>query len=213
MVTSCVVDRQGFHAEVRALLEDRLLDAAAEVIVTEGWGAVTMARIAEQVGISRQSLYKHVGSRQALGEAVISRETDRFLAGMAEQIAVHGDDPVAGLSAATDHALRTGANNALLKAVLTGGNGAEGDLLALLAVRSEPVLQRTITALLGQARRHYQTLDLPKDQLAWVVEVVARLTLSHLLQPTSPIERAVTQVRAVVAQCLHPPAVQPPAHP
>jgi AcrR family transcriptional regulator len=51
-----VADRQGFHAEVRALLEDRVLDAAAEMIIGEGWGAVTMSRIAAQVGVSRQLL-------------------------------------------------------------------------------------------------------------------------------------------------------------
>jgi len=208
-----MVDRQGFHAEVRALLEDRLLDATAQVIVAEGWAGVTMARIADQVGISRQSLYKHVGSRQALGAAVISRETDRFLGGMAECIAQHAEDPIAGLSAATAYALRTGADNALLKAILADGHGAEGDLLALLVGRPEPVLERAISMMLSQTRLHHQTLGLPEEQLAWVVEVVARLTLSHLLQPTSPIERAVKQVRAVVAHCLHPSAAQPPARP
>lgn len=205
MYTDVVVDRQGFHAEVRALLEDRVLDATAQVIVTEGWAAVTMARIADQVGISRQSLYKHVGSRQALGEAVISRETDRFLSGIAECMAQHAEDPVAGLSAGTAHALCTGADNALLKAILAAGNGAEVDLLALLAARPEPVLQRAISTMLDQARRHYKSLSLPEDQLASLVEVVARLTLSHLLQPTSSVERAVTQVRNVVSHCLGEP--------
>lgn len=204
-----MADRQGFHAQARALVEDRVLDAAAAVIVAEGWGAVTMARMAAQVGVSRQLLYKQIGNRQLLGEAVITRETDRFLDGIAERIAEHADDPVTGLSTATGYVLRTGAENALLKAILAGATGADGDLLTLLAARSEPVLQRTLTVTLTQARRHYATLELPEDKLASVVEVFVRLTLSHLLQPTAPVEHAVEQVRDIVAFCLHPSTAKP----
>lgn len=206
MYAGLVTDRPGFHAEVRALLEDRVLDATAEMIVAEGWGAVTMSRIATQVGVSRQLLYKQIGSRHILGEAVIARETDRFLSGIAERIAARPDDPVAGLSTAAEYTLRTGADDALLKAVLTGGNGADGELLALLATRSEPVLQRAVAAVLAQARDLYLPLGLPADRLTSLAEVFVRLTLSHLLQPTGPIEYAVEQIRAVVALCMPDPS-------
>src|SRR5882757_523482 len=194
-----VADRQGFHAEVRALLQDRVLDTTAEVIVAEGWGAVTMSRIATQVGVSLQLLYKQIGSRQVLGEAVIARETDSFLSGITACMAEHADDPVAGLSTAAGYTLRTGADNALLKAILAGGNGADGELLALLTTRSAPVLQPAIAAVLAQARDQYQTLGLPADRLTSLVEVFVRLTLSHLLQPSGPIEQAIEQIRDLVA--------------
>jgi hypothetical protein len=134
---------------------------------------------------------------------VIARETDRFLDGIAERMAEHPDDPVTGLSTATDYVLRMGAENALLRAILAGGNGPDGDLLALLAARSEPVLQRTLTTTLAHARHHYTNLELPEGKLASVIEVFVRLTLSHLLQPTSPIQHAVEQVHDIVAHCLH----------
>lgn len=49
-----------------------------------------MGRVAEQVGISRQSLYKEIGSKAALGEAVIAREAEQLLAGVIGQLRAHG---------------------------------------------------------------------------------------------------------------------------
>jgi AcrR family transcriptional regulator len=204
-----VADRQGFHAQARALLQDRVLDVAAELIVDEGWGAVTMARVALEAKVSRQLLYKQIGSRQMLGEAVVSRETDRFLEGITQQITAHRDDPLAGLDAAAGYVLRAGANNDLIKAILAGGTGSDGDLLALLAARTEPVLQRTLTTTLQHARRQYAHLDIPAERLTTTIEVFVRLTLSHLLQPLQPVDDAIRQIREVLSYTLRPATSSP----
>jgi AcrR family transcriptional regulator len=187
-----------FHALVRTVLRDRVLDAGAEIICADGWQGVTMSRVAKRVGVSRQMVYKEVGSKEALGEAIISRHADRFLEGVAQHLLAHGANAPAGVAAAVEYTLRTAAEDPLLKAVLSSAHGASEDLLPLLTTRPEPVLDRAISAVLGQVRALYADLGLGDERLASMVEMVVRLTLSHLAQPSGPVEHAVEQVRWLV---------------
>ncbi|MHA6795559.1 TetR family transcriptional regulator [Pseudonocardia bannensis] len=194
--------RQGFHARVRSLLRDQLLDAATEITCDRGWDAVTMSRVAARVGVSRQSVYNEVGSKDALAEAMVTRETDRFLAGVTERLALHSGDLPAGLSAAVEYTLREAADNPLIKAIVSAAHGAADDLLPLVAVRPEPVLERAVAAIAAQVRAVHPDLSITgpdgADAIESLVEVFVRLTLSHLVQPSAPIEYAVEQVRWIV---------------
>ena len=42
-------------------LRDRLVTAAVELTLAHGWSQVTMARLAAEVGVSRQTVYNEVG--------------------------------------------------------------------------------------------------------------------------------------------------------
>src|ERR1700726_1370971 len=106
-----MTESRGFYTQMRDVLRERLLDAAAALICADGWNAVTMARVADAVGVSRQSVYKEIGSKTALGEAVVTRETDRVLAGVIGQLRAHGADAASGIPAAAEYVLRTGARN------------------------------------------------------------------------------------------------------
>ena len=197
-----MTESRGFYAQMRDVLRERLLDAAAELICADGWNAITMGAVADRVGISRQSVYKEIGSKAALGEAVISRETDRVLTGVTGQLRAHGDDAVAGIAAAVDYVLRAGADNPLIKAILVGAHGGDADLLPLLATRPEPVLARAIAVVGAQARDLYGGLPLAPRTLDRLSEIVVRLTLSHLMQPTGPVEEAVAQARLIIEAAL-----------
>jgi AcrR family transcriptional regulator len=186
-----------FYTQMREVLRERLLDATADLICAEGWPAVTMARLADQVGVSRQSVYKEIGSKAALGEAVIVRETDRVLDGVTERLRAHGIDAVTGITAAVGYVLHTGADNPLIKAILVGAHGGESDLVPLLASRPELVLGRAIATVQAEAGELYGEL-LPRPLIDQASEIVVRLTLSHLVQPTGPIDDAVAQARTLV---------------
>ena len=54
--------------------------AAAGALTTNEGGAVTMARLAHAVGVSRQTVYNEFGTKHALAEAMILAELERFLA-------------------------------------------------------------------------------------------------------------------------------------
>jgi AcrR family transcriptional regulator len=192
---------RAFYTRVHELLREQVLNATSEMICAEGWQAVTMSRVADQVGVSRQSVYKEIGSKAALGEAVIARETDLVLAGVAERLHAHGADPVTGIPAAVGYVLRTGADNPLIKAILIGAHGGDSDLLPLLAIRPEPVLSRAIAAVRTEAGTLYGAF-LPPDMIGQASEIVVRLTLSHLMQPTGPIDDAVAQIRTLIEAVL-----------
>jgi AcrR family transcriptional regulator len=195
---------RAFYTRVHELLRERVLDVTADMICAGGWQAVTMAQVAGRVGVSRQSVYKEIGGKAALGEAVIARETDRVLAGVAERLRAHGADATAGIPAAVAYVLRAGAENPLIKAILVGAQGGDSDLLPLLAIRPEPVLGRAVAAVRTEAGALYGEL-LPPEMIGQASEIVVRLTLSHLMQPTGPIDEAVAQIRTLVQAVLPTP--------
>ncbi len=193
-----VAESPNFHAEMRLLLRDRMLDAARTMVVTEGWGAVNMSRVAKEVGVSRPVLYKEMGTKQALADALIERELGIYLAGIADTLAEHPTDAIAGMTAAADYALRNAGDNTLIKAVLAARADGDTALLPALMSDPEPVLGRAVATLTGTVREHYRLDSLSDDELTSFVEIMVRLTLSHLFQPTGSVDRAVAQIGAVL---------------
>ena len=58
---------------------DRLLTAAARFTAEHGWGALTMAKLADLIGVSRQTVYNEIGGKPQLAEAMVLRELELFL--------------------------------------------------------------------------------------------------------------------------------------
>ncbi|WP_308162863.1 TetR family transcriptional regulator [Nocardia alni] len=195
-----MAEAPNFQTEMRLLLRERALNAAREVVCTEGWGAVNMSRIAKDVGISRPVLYKEIGTRQALADALIERELGTFLSGIVDTLAEHPADPITGMTRAAEYTLHTGADNTLLKAVLSGRHSGDMTLLPALVTEPEPVLGRAIAALTVAMRDRYELATMSDGNLESLVEILVRLTLSHLFQPVGPIDRAVAQVELVITQ-------------
>src|SRR5271166_126573 len=170
-----------FQAEVRQLLRARVLDAAYALVCAEGWQAVNMSSIAATVGISRQVLYKEIGAKQALGQALVQRETDRFITGVISAMHGHPDDVAAGLAAGAAFTLRTGADDPLVKANLTRARDTEVGLTPLLTVGPTPIWRGAMDS---------------------IVEVDVRLTFSHMLQPMGTIDDAARQIYTTVRALL-----------
>ncbi len=175
-----------FYDELRALRLERLLDASVAIITEEGWDRLSMTKVAQRSGVPRQSLYKEVGTKSELGEAVVHREVERFLAGVREGITGHPDSVEDGLAAAARFVLKHGETNSVLKAILRPGHDRE--LLELLTVRPEAVLTQALDAVTD-------ALGGAADAL---VDTMVRLTLSHLLQPTVGIDEAVDRIKRTV---------------
>lgn len=182
-----------FYDELRALRLERVLDASVAIITEEGWDRLSMTKVAERSGVPRQSLYKEVGVKSALGEAVVSREVERFTDRVRDGIAAHPGSVVDGLAAAARLALEYGETNAVLKAVLRPGHDPE--LLELLTVRPEAALAQASRAVLDALG------DAPPgagEVREAMVDTMVRLTMSHLLQPGASIDEAVDRITCVV---------------
>ena len=187
-------DVPNFQAEVRQLLRDRVLDAAYALVCAEGWRAVNMSQIATMVGVSRQVLYKEFGAKQALGHALVERETDRFITGVISAIRAHPDDVAAGLAAGAAFTLRAGADDALTTATLARTRDGETGLTPLLIAGPKPIWRDAMDVIAAAVRELHNLPDPIDRQLDSIVEVDVRLTFSHLLQPMNTTDDAVQQI-------------------
>lgn len=67
------------QAERRATTRRRLLDAAAEVLVAQGYARASVQAIVDHAGLSQGALFGHFGSRMALMRAVADDVGDRLI--------------------------------------------------------------------------------------------------------------------------------------
>ncbi len=179
-----------FRDSVRTLLRDRLLDAAAAITASEGWGAVTMAKLAEEVGVSRQTVYNELGSKPKIAEALVMRELDRFLDIVRGRLAGE-TELVAALRSACEGALEAAAANPLLKAVLESAHTGGSDLLPLLTTQSQGLIQGATAVVVDSLAEQGFDTGLDDDELLTAVDAVIRLVLSHVMQPAkTPAEAA-----------------------
>lgn len=160
---------------------ERILRAAAQMTTADGWGSVTMARIASEVGVSRQTVYNEVGSKSGLAEAMVLSELERFLTQVTEGFDAHPDDLFGGIEAAVRSVLELARDNRLLHAVVRATHGSDTELLPLLTTHAGALLQvaqTTVTQRLG----HYRT-DLTPAELGVAIDLIVRAVLSHVMAP------------------------------
>lgn len=171
---------------------DRLLTAAARFTAEHGWGELTMAKLAELVGVSRQTVYNEIGGKPQLAEAMVLRELQIFLDVVDSAFKGHPDDLVRAIEAAAFRVLELARTNPLLHAILSSSQGADSELLPLLTTNSEPLLGAA-GQMIREHVRTYDDMDLPGDRVELLIDMVVRLVLSHVMQPAAePAETAQT---------------------
>lgn len=72
-------------------IRERILDAAQECVLEAGLSARLHAAIAERAGMSRPTVYKYAGDQDAIIEALLHREVERFLAATEPVLTKRGD--------------------------------------------------------------------------------------------------------------------------
>lgn len=81
------------QAQRRAESDDRLLTAAAEIIASEGYLALTLERVGERAGFSRGLASRKYGSKDGLIEALI-RRTEAYVHEQVDAAVADVADPV-----------------------------------------------------------------------------------------------------------------------
>lgn len=163
-------------------LRSRIIDAAARRTVAEGWTRVTMGRLADDVGVSRQTVYNEVGSKGDLAEALVLQELGTFLARVETAFTGQPDDVAAAIRDSVRSVLRYAEQSPLLRAIVSSTHGAETDLLPLLTTRPETLLSTASTVLL-ELLRPYE-LPLGAELVERTVDVLVRTVLSQVIYPT-----------------------------
>jgi AcrR family transcriptional regulator len=181
-------------------LRERLVDAAVTLTTESGWAGVTMARLADAVGVSRQTVYNEIGSKPRLAEAMILRELERFLGLVTVAFDAHPDDLVAAIRDAAEAVLEDSQDNKLLHAIVSATHGADTELLPLLTTHAGTLLSTAKLVLVERVAPY--GVELPATQLDAVIDMVVRVVLSHVMQPSAPPHRTAEDIAWVAARVL-----------
>lgn len=165
----------------RAATRERLLDACAALVVRDGFDGVTMTAVAEQAGITRQTVYRYFPNARDLVRATMMRGGRRVLDGQLVVFESQGE-PADLLVEAVLSAIRTVRDDPLLTAAWS----ARDDPQAI--VRS--IFDPSFAATGAEGLRPIAT------RLGWsgqdtheAYEIIARTVLSYLtLPPPEPLD-------------------------
>lgn len=171
-----------FRDRVHSLLRSSILDAAWAKAAEISWNQVRMADLADEVGVSRQTIYNEFGSKDDLVLALVNREQDRFLEGVEELMsaAPHFDAAMRDsitwlLDEVEDHQV-------LGRMVADARAGSTEGLIPMLTVHSDtifrPVRRRVVEILLER----WPTLD--RDAAEVSTEHAVRFILGQLVTPS-----------------------------
>lgn len=193
-------DRSRPYAEAsRALLRDMVLRATDSLLAAQPWSAVTIAQVAGAAGVSRQTVYNEFGSRADLALAYASWAGDQLLDEVERCVADHRDDLLDALVAAFTVFLDLGAGHPLVRS-LSDRSGADNLVSTLAARQDNPIVSRAVARLADIVTTTWPAL--PAEPVAAASEVLVRLAISHLLQPTTSSGAAAAQVAVVMAPFL-----------
>jgi AcrR family transcriptional regulator len=177
-----VVPTPRTRAGARAITRDRLIDAAVELTIHQGWGTVTMAKLAEHAQVSRQTVYNEIGTKAELAEAMILREVERLLDCLTRAFEAYPDDVVRAIHDASYAVMQRAEGNELLRAIVCATHGADTQLLPLLTSHSIGLLG--VTRGLVRENLEPSHLDRNAGRLDTAIDTVVRVMLSHVMQPS-----------------------------
>jgi AcrR family transcriptional regulator len=177
-------------------LREALLDAAAVLMEQAPWSEISMAAIATQAGVSRQTLYNEFGSRDVFAQAFALRAADRFLTEIESAFEAAADDPERALEMGFRRFLDLAASDPMVRMIVVRDPGAD-ELLSLFTTRGAPVLE------MGRERLSEKMLEVWPDAeprfAQEMAEAVVRLGISHAGLPIASSEGAAAQVTSLLA--------------
>lgn len=198
-----------YREAARQLLRETLLDAARSLLEQRPWAQITMADIASRAGVSRQTLYNELGSREQFAQAFVLREAQRFIETVRQAIDRHLDDPTAALAAALQLFLDTAGRDPLIGMLLE--DDGTGGMLPLITTRSRPVLDWAGAQIADAIAQGWPAVH-PQDALL-LARTLVRLAISYLTVPTSPPEDATQEAVRLLAPFIEQAVVQTQALP
>ncbi|MCV7298802.1 TetR family transcriptional regulator [Mycobacterium barrassiae] len=150
----------------------RILDAALLEAAAVGLQRITVEDVVRRAGVSRMTAYRRYPRRDDLVEALVRRETQRFLGAVADAIEAV-DDPDEGVAEAFIAAVRFARENPMLRRA--GHESTPIDSAELLKMGSAFIANYIHGEKPGQ----------PSQQVRWVADVFARLFFTYISLPPS----------------------------
>ena len=149
-------------------MRDKILDACAHIMLTEGYAAATSRRVAEQAGVQRALVYYYFPTMEELYLAVLHRGTEASLE--AQRAALTAERPLHALWDMTVDPHGVG----LLTEFMALGNHRE-EIRAELAAGAEKFREVQVAALTVILRGERGDAALPPDVVSVLIAAVGRL--------------------------------------
>lgn len=165
------------HAEDST--RDRILDAAFECAARYGLGRTTMADVAREARLSRQSLYRYFPSRHDLILALVLRE-EQTMIGIVHRAMEPHDELQPAMAAAFTATLKAMRAHPLLDKVLAS---EPQELLPYLTTEANPVLEMSQNVMLQITAERAPHVSPPVARR--FAETCARVFTSYAITPPS----------------------------
>jgi AcrR family transcriptional regulator len=162
----------------------RLLDAALSLFLEHGIRDTTVSAVAQRAGVSRPTVYKHLGDADAIADAVIDRELARFFAALVQVLATERparEQLVECVAFAVEYAR----SHPLVRRQLELEPSV---ILPVFTVEVRGVLQRAVELIEPLVATGVAERTLPDRDPRMQAEAAARLAISLVFGPSVTIE-------------------------
>jgi AcrR family transcriptional regulator len=174
---------------------DRILDAALTVMTRHGLARLALEDVAREAHVSRQTVYRYVGSRDGLITETILREERAFLDRM-RAAAAGAVDLRSALEASIASALTSAREHPLLDRLL---DSEPEVLLPFLTDGTGPVLSAARTAVVELFVRYVP--DRSDQERAIAADAATRLIVSYAISPSAaPAEELAVQLATLLVE-------------
>lgn len=185
---------------------DAVFTALQRLLVEHGWEALSLARVAEAAGVSRQTIYKRFGSRAGLAEGYAMHLADRFCDLVEDAARAHEDDPRAGVEASFGAFLAEAARDPLVRALQVAD--APTELIGPVLSDGGPVFRHSSERLAAAYSSAWLSADPEAARL--LAETGVRLCLGLIAMPPASPELVARDLATLFAPFIAAHAAAPP---
>jgi len=183
-----------YREATRELLRETVFRAARGKLEVRPWSEITMADIAVEAGVSRQTLYNEFGSRNEFGLTYALHEAGKFLDGVEEAIRAKSDDPRAAVEVAFERFLLIASGDPVIATLLS--DDGTGGMLQFVTTRGTPMiswLAERIGVIIVETWPGYSA-----DDANLISENLVRLAISHVTAPTGSRDETAARVGRLI---------------
>ena len=178
----------------RAATRHRLMNACATIIVESGFRSVSMTAVAEQAGITRQTVYRYFANSREVIDATLLRAGREVLEAQFLVLREQGEPRDLIVTAVITSLRLINHNMLLVKALNSGGNPR-----ALFSATLDSDLQ---TRSAEELKRIGDRVGWDEQECSEASEVITRCVNSYLMMP--PRERTEAAIRKTLHKRLIP---------
>lgn len=177
--------------------KQRILDAAVRCIDRHGVAKTTLSDVATDLGVTRQTIYRHVGSMSEILSAVAVQGAADFV----DRLVAHLEGTPGPAEAVVDgflFCLEMVPKDSRLNLLLEFGDAETFGRTA-----TSPAILEFGAHMLQRYPVDWARAGVTEDDLSGLAEIIMRLLISMLQNPSSP-ERPQAEVRAILERWLVP---------